>query len=282
MKVRTWNAATRPLGAAALLLSCAFAPTAAFADATNCSQLNSLPVAITTAGSYCLGGALTTGDSSGPNIDIKANNVVLDCNGNQINFVGESGGVGVRISGKSDIVVRNCHFNNFNTGIDILNGHRILVQGNYADGSKSSGLRVTGSENELADNVITNTVGANGIRVDSNPDSTTLVHNNTVRNVVAPSGGAAAFRVGGGGRVLLRDNVVREIGAPSNSTGTAIVIQSDPALVPSPAVVWEGAAFAGSAVNNYGVSSVPGTPQVVCRDFGTIGYTKPVPNPGCL
>ena len=280
MKAVTRNAVARPLGAAALLLSCAFAPTAAFADTSACTQISSLPVTITTSGTYCVFGPLSTSEGTAPNIDIKASNVVLDCNENQLTFTGESGGVGLRITNRNDIVVKNCRFNGFNTGIDVISGHRVTVSNNTADASRSSGIRVTGTENHIAGNIVTNTSGANSIRVTAFADSSSFVVNNTVRTNTPTGGVATGIRVSGGGRVFLRDNVVREVGTASNSVGASIWVESDAVLVPSPAVVQDGANFKGSATNNYSVQSSPTTAKSVC-DVASIGYTGPA-TPGCL
>ena len=280
MKAVPRNAVTRPLGAAALLLSCAFAPSAAFADTTLCTTIGALPATINASGTYCLIAPLVTAEGTAPNIDIKANNVVLDCNENQITFTGESGGVGLRITNRSDIVVKNCRFNGFNTGIDVLSGHRVTLRNNTANLSRSSGIRVTGTENLVEGNVVTNTPGANSIRVTAFADSSSVVANNTVRLNNPSSAVATGIRVGGAGRVFLRDNVVREVGTASNSVGASIWVESDAALVPSPAVVRDGANFKGGATNNYSVQSSPTTAKSVC-DVASIGYTGS-PTPGCL
>jgi hypothetical protein len=270
--------------AAALLLSCALAPAAAFADTTDCTSINALPITITTPGAYCLAAGLSTAVTT-PAIKINSHNVVLDCNENEVSFNGASGGIGVQASGKNDTVIRNCRFIGFNTGMDIISGHRALLRNNHAVGSRSTGIRITGTDNEVSGNVVTGTTGPNAIRVDAWADSSALVRGNTVRQVTPTSGTlATGIRVTGAGRVLLRDNVVREVGTASTSVASAIVVGSDAALTPSPAVVMDGALFKGTGSHSYGVQTLPATSKVVCEDASAYGYTAPANDAfiGCL
>ena len=284
MKAGNGNSGARRLGAASLLLSCALAPAAAFADTTDCTSINSLPITITTPGAYCMAAGLSSAAST-PAIRINSHNVVLDCNDNEVSFNGASGGVGVQASGKNDTVIRNCRFLGFNTAIDVVAGHRALVHDNHAVGSRAAGIRITGTDNEVSNNVVTGTTGPNAIRVDAWADSSALVRGNIVRQVAPASGTlATGIRVTGAGRVLLRDNVVREVGTASTTVASAIVVGSDTALTPSPAVVMDGALFRGTGAHSYGVQSLPTTSKVVCEDASAFGYTPPANDAfiGCL
>ena len=277
------SARPRALLGSLALLSAALVPGLAFADTTDCTTIVSLPSNITVPGRYCLATGLSTASTAAAKIDIRTSNVLLDCNQNEVAYTGAPGtnGIGVRISGKSDVTVRNCRLLNFNTGIDATSAHRVLLDGNQIDGSRVSGIRITGTENEVRDNLVSNTAGANGIRVDAFADSSAQVRGNTVRSVSPASGTATGIRVGGAGRVALRDNVIREIGNASSTVSSAVVVASSSALVPSPVVVMNGAMFKGEGSKNYAVQTLASTAKVVCEGTAFLFYTPPF-LPGCL
>ena len=273
----------RLLMGGSLLLAAGMAPGLAFADTTTCTQITSLPRSITTPGTYCLASTLTTAATSGTAIGINANNVVLDCNNNEVIATNGPGTtMGVAGTSRTDTVVRNCRFLNFNTGIDLVGAKRVVIQGNHMNNSGSSGMRISGSEFQILDNTITSNPGSNGIRAIASADSSGLVRGNVVRSLHGSGTVLAGIRVTGSGRVFLRDNVVSEIGVPTTGDSFGIVVGSDAALIPSPAVVMNGANFKGEGVRNAGVAVVAGTSKVVCENVGSFGYTSVPANPGCL
>ena len=264
-----------------VLLSAALAPGLAFADTTDCTTITSLPKAITAPGRYCLAASLASDSTAPAKIDIRSSNVLLDCNDHQISYTGAPGsnGFGVRIPTRNDVTVRNCRFVNFGTAIEVANSRRVLIDSNHADGSLTAGIRVNGYELDVRENTVTNTLGANGLVVQALADGSAQVRHNVVSRVLPASGPATGIRVGGGGRVLLRDNIVREVGGPTNTQSAAIVVASSASLVPSPAVVMNGGLFKGAGATNYAVQSTTG--KVVCEGTSYFFYTPPY-IPGCL
>ena len=264
------------------LLSAALAPGLALADTTDCTTIVSLPYSITAPGRYCLAGSLATASTAAAKIDIRTSNVLLDCNDNQISYVGPAGsnGIGVRAAGRSDVTVRNCHLLGMNSGIDVTNGHRVRLIGNHVDGALSTGIRITGTQNEASGNNVTNTMGAYGIRVDASADSTIQIRGNVVNTVSPASGAAYGIYTAGSGRVVLRDNVLRDVGNASSSVSTAIMVSRSSTPVPSPVVVMNGGLFKGASANtSYAVQSAAA--KVVCEGTSYFFYTPPY-NPGCL
>ena len=81
----------------------------------------SLPAVITTQGTWCLDADLATGMASGIAIEIRANNVTLDCNGFKVG--GLAAGVSTQTYGvssaKLNTVVRDCNIRGFHTGINL-------------------------------------------------------------------------------------------------------------------------------------------------------------------
>lgn len=282
MKAWTRNAVARALAAFALLLSCAFAPTAAFADTTNCTQINALPYTISTPGTYCLGGPLSTNTTGVSAIQINTNNVTVDCNDQQITYTGGATTTsGIRANARTDIEIRNCRLVNFFRAINIMTANRrIWVHDNQITGARSAGIAVTGKENVVENNVVAEIPGNDGILMDVPLDSSALVRGNIVRTLNGAGTTLIGINITGEGRAILRDNVVRDVGIVGTNGATAIRTGAGPGLTPSPLVVFNGAVFSGVSANSKGVQALPGTAKSVCEDVGTFGYGA-TPNPGC-
>lgn len=272
----------RPMLAFALLLSATCAPASALADMTNCTTISALPATISVPGHYCLGTSLTTAASSGFAITVLANNVVLDCNENEITYTGIVGLTAIRGNARSDVEVRHCRLINFGRGFDFLsNSRRIWIHDNVVTGAKIAGISASGRDNEISSNLVTDTSGPNGIAVEAIAGSTALVSGNTVRTLNGTATALSGIRVFGAGRVILTNNVVRDVGIPTTTTSVAVKVDSDSALTPSPAVLVEGALFKGAGVRSYAVRALTGTASSVCENVELFGYGA-TPTPGCL
>ena len=267
-----------------MLLAAALSPGLSRADTTDCTTIGSLPRVITSPGAYCLAAPIATASTASVKIDIKSDNVVLDCNDNEIAYTGAAGsnGTGVRASGRTDVVIRNCRLVNFSTAISATGGRRVRLQRNHADGSLATGIRLNVAQGEALDNAVSNTLGPNAMLVDPPADSSALVRGNTV-SIVAPtaSSSATGIRIAGAGRVLMRDNVVRGVGVPATTNSYGIFVASSSALQPSPAVLLNGGMFKGQGTNNYAVKSAALSSDIVCEGTSYFFYTPPY-IPGCL
>lgn len=105
---------------AALLVTGAPARAAPAYDACT-GTITSIPVVISSQGTWCLKGDLSTAMDSGKAISIEANNVTLDCNGFKVG--GLAAGVSTQTYGvssaKLNTVVRDCNIRGFHTGINL-------------------------------------------------------------------------------------------------------------------------------------------------------------------
>ena len=148
---------------AATLLAVFATPALAAESYDNCTGfIDSLPASISTQGTWCLRKDLATGMTSGNAIEVKTNNVVIDCNDFKIG--GLAAGVSTQAigiyagSGRQNITVRNCTVRGFNHGI-YLSGDNHVVEHNRIDLSTLIGIRTEGDGNELRDNVVSSTGG---------------------------------------------------------------------------------------------------------------------------
>ena len=130
----------------------------------NCTgYIESLPVAITTQGTWCLRGDLSTAMTAGEAIAVQANNVTIDCN--DFKLGGLAAGVNSRARGiyalnRQNITVRNCAVRGFFTGIGLANGGGHLVEHNRVDNSLYQGIAVSGDGSVVRGNLVRDTGGA--------------------------------------------------------------------------------------------------------------------------
>jgi nitrous oxidase accessory protein NosD len=92
------------------------------AETTNCTAITTVPYTIATPGVYCLKSHLSTSITQGSAIEIHADNVVLDLNGNLLD--GSGAGLGTMTAGitsfmRSNITVRNGTVRGFFSGVAI-------------------------------------------------------------------------------------------------------------------------------------------------------------------
>lgn len=144
-----------------LLAAVALAPAApARAESKHCTVIGSLPYYVTAPGNYCLQQGLA--HSSGVAVGIYASNVTLDCNGHHIEHVGgPPSGTGIAGDDLHNVIVRNCHVQNFTYGI-WLHGTGNLVEGNHITGSKIWGIYVVGDGTIVRRNRVLDTGGGTG------------------------------------------------------------------------------------------------------------------------
>ena len=181
-------AATLPI-LLALLLSVA----PARAETVNCTAITTLPAAITEQGSYCFTGHLSTSITSGIAIEIRANNVVLDLNG--FNLDGFAAGartfaygiVGLNVQ---NITIKNGTIRGFFTGIWLADTELSpgqVVENIRAEQNTYTGIKVEGLGAIVRNNQVLATGGSTifedafGISVLGN--GTRVVNNDVIRTV---------------------------------------------------------------------------------------------------
>jgi len=145
------------------LLAIVACPAQAAESYDNCTGfIDSLPASISTQGTWCLRKDLTTAMSSGNAIEVKTNNVVIDCNDFKIG--GLAAGVttlttGIASSaGRQNVTVRNCTVRGFQFGTWLLGDNHVVEHSRF-DVNTLVGIRTQGDGNEIRDNAVTSTGG---------------------------------------------------------------------------------------------------------------------------
>ena len=182
---------------AALLVTGAPARAAPAYDACT-GTITSIPVVISSQGTWCLKGDLSTAMDSGKAISIEANNVTLDCNGFKVG--GLAAGTATLtegiVSSNLNTVIRACHVRGFRVGISV-GADGAVVEDNRVDGTVASPG---------------NTLGGYGI-YGFNPDGL-VIEENIVVGIHAGSTGASPILIGGvGPRGTVSGNIVSGVGA---------------------------------------------------------------------
>ena len=133
-------------GLAGLIPSTTFTAVAA-ESYDNCTGfVDSLPAVISSQGTWCLRKDLATPVGTGVAIDIRTNNVTLDCNDFKIGGLAAGSGTrtnGIGATGRSNITVRHCSVRGFFHGIK-LDGAGHLIEHNLLDRSTWMGISVAG------------------------------------------------------------------------------------------------------------------------------------------
>jgi hypothetical protein len=227
-------AATVVAGAFALA---APAPAAAETYATCAGFIEQLPVTITKQGVWCLRGDLATNIASGVAIAVGVNNVTIDCNGFKLGGLSAGAGsyaTGVHAHAKNNVTVRGCNLRGFSYGVS-LDGSGHLVEDNRFVGSLQTAIYVSGTDNLVRRNIITDTGGlawgADGHAIHAAADivenridgvtgegegraaigivataAGTVVRGNSVRGLVPGAGGNGMGLVAGQSGIRIEDN----------------------------------------------------------------------------
>ena len=105
---------------ATMAVTAALLTTSAKAEVTDCQEILSIPVVITTQGIHCLKSDKVSSATSGNIIDIQANNVTIDMNGFKLGGLGAGTGtsaIGIFAQDQKNITIRNGSIRGFETGV---------------------------------------------------------------------------------------------------------------------------------------------------------------------
>lgn len=184
------------------------------AETVNCTAITTLPYTISTPGSYCLTGHLSTSITTGNAITINASDVVFDLNSFALRFVarsddgaGETEANGIYALNQDDITIRNGMIKGFKHGIFLdlvlsVNGFSASSRGHVIEDIRAHrnilvGIAVKGTGGVLRNNHVLGT-GINsgqayvhGITV--NGPSNRLINNDVINTGEGqgPPGGVA-------------------------------------------------------------------------------------------
>jgi hypothetical protein len=167
----------------------------------NCTGvITSLPVVISSQGTWCLKQSLGTSLTSGSAIEIATNNVTIDCNGFRVSGTGGGTGtamIGIYAQNRVNATVRNCAVNGFYVGLSFTgaSGGHLIAHNRFTNntyiGVGVYNLATGKNASLLRDNQILytggSTINANGYGIFASQAVDVL--DNTVSGVTARSGG---------------------------------------------------------------------------------------------
>jgi parallel beta-helix repeat protein len=85
-------------------------------------------------------------------IQVDSNGVTLDGNGHTITGNGGGGTVGVFLSGRSGVTIKNINTKNNAIGIDLVSSNNNILSGNNATSNSNSGINMASSSNNILSN----------------------------------------------------------------------------------------------------------------------------------
>ncbi len=111
-------------------------------------------------------------------LDIRANDIVIDCQGNSI--TGDGSGTGLIAQNVMNITVLNCLLVNLNNSINIMNSSGSTVTNNFMSGISGAGVRIflNSTNNIVQNNILSSTTGALGISIETESRGNAIQNNN--------------------------------------------------------------------------------------------------------
>lgn len=231
----------------ALLLCLSANFTSVSAETLNCTAITSLPIVISTPGSYCLTGNISTALTSGNAIEIRSDHVILDFNGYYIdNTAGGTSQTARGVvtdypyGGFDHIAVRNGTVKGFFRGISLNIGPSALplsttVEDMRVVGSLSIGIFVDGRGAVIRRNMILHTgvdglYGALGLKMDGKGHH---VLDNLIFNTVATAEQYNATGIWGYayGALEVRGNVVAQTTSATFGNSLAYEVATNHATI---------------------------------------------------
>jgi parallel beta-helix repeat protein len=239
---------------------CAVRPAVAAEGYDNCNRfIDSVPMIIETQGVWCLRHDLATANASGNAIEIRTNNVTIDCNDFKLGGLAAgsaSQARGIYASSRQNITVRRCNVRGFLYGIYMDGGAGHLIEDNRLDNNLYAGIKVLGAHNRIWRNAVFDTGGYKNGTATSSYSYGINAEGDIVDNVVdgvsatgtsANPYGIVAYGVGG----LVTGNRIGGLQPYGGGTAYGILSGSGRQRVAGNHVV---GALAGSiALNGYGI-----------------------------
>ena len=189
--------------------------------------IDSLPVVITSQGTWCLRKDLATAMTSGAAIEAKTNNVTIDCNNFKIGGLAAgdaSTTYGIYSSNRQNITVRNCNLRGFYGGVFLYKGAGHLIENNRVDNALSYGLFMLtdfSSSGVIRNNLVYATGGTPNNYMPLGISGVADMIDNTVDGVFSTAANAAPIGLDAmGPGTEIRGNRVR--GLVASGTGQAI------------------------------------------------------------
>lgn len=195
---------------------------------------------IPTPGTWCMTQNLSAGVTTPAGIDIRASDVILDCNGFRLDATPMIGvysedQTGVAALNRSNITIRNCFLRGFRNGIYLTNASsppslRHVVEDNRIELSEFIGIFVNGNGSVIRRNTVLTTralydnLSARGIETDGDVD----VLDNLVSGVTTTNADVAGIFTQRNNGGSIRGNRVRGV-VRNGTTGTLDAIRNQSA-----------------------------------------------------
>ena len=250
------------------------------ADTALCTPIVSVPVTLSTPGTYCLDKNLTMSGTASAAIAIAANQVTLDCNDRTITrYSSSTARYGVLASGRTHVKVRNCGLHLFDTGIALVGVRIGDIRGNTIS-TPGSGMLLTGHTLEVRDNVVAGIYGTStwpniGMSLELYSTGQYEVASRIVGNRLA--GSAYAIGLVGAGDVVVDGNTLRLRGNGGPRSAIWLIESQDlpSAPVPTVAIVRRNDVFGFGASAIY----VDSGSRALCSENYISGFgSEPVVN----
>ncbi|MEM7827057.1 MAG: NosD domain-containing protein [Candidatus Aenigmatarchaeota archaeon] len=92
----------------------------------------------------------------GNGLEISADNVILDCQNHKITGSGASLAIGINITGRRNVTIKNCEIQNFSIGIYLENSKLSKIESNNANNNGNAILILRGENNTISSNTLEN------------------------------------------------------------------------------------------------------------------------------
>lgn len=226
-----------------LVLSFLFVLLSAFSAYSQCHSISTLPVTISTSGTWCLTGDLSY-YGSGPAISVSASGVTVDLKGYRLGSYGSSGYGVYSYGGYNDLVVRDGEISASYRGIEINGATQSLnvtLRDLVISGFSSLGIYLNAQMSTIRDVIIqtpnggsawgiyTSNADIDHVRVDGSFVYGIYTNGNgfrTIRNSVVDGSSAAIAIYGAGTSNVVNNDVNGGLGngVSNNGSGTLTVI----------------------------------------------------------
>lgn len=256
-------------------LAALVAAPAAQADTSNCKVITTLPYVAAAPGHYCLASNLVHAGTGPQAIRINASDVVLDCNGYSIDQTGTPATAGVYLTGRADVVIRNCTLRNFERGLFVLGGaprsRRIELIGNTIVGARLVGIQAELRDGVVLDNRIIDTTGSRAVRLTADGEGLLLFEGNAIRGVTGAGAAAYGLTIEGAGRAVVAANSIAAVGTSANTTAYGVRILTAASVAPSPAIIEDNTLSAPGGLSNVPLSRASTTARSRCVGNTIVG-----------
>lgn len=192
----------------------------AAAEITQCTNITSVPMTISSQGVYCMKQHLPTNLASGNGITVTVNNVTIDCNNFKLGNLAagtSNTAIGISATGRDNLTIRNCGIRGWRNGVQLSDG-AYRVENNVFDFNRQTAIFISGDGSSVRNNEVISTGGStvpaltdfHGINASGDID----INDNLVDGVTATAttnGNAYGIRTENSNASTVGGNIVRNL-----------------------------------------------------------------------